>query len=156
MLTGRGGTGKTMWALGYFARNARSPDEFIILREKMLFLTCTGTDLPDVSKYKYGTNCGIVYDEGTPEMVWANREVFQGLPEVSTIGDSHTHIYAQNVCLSGCRQIITLNDWWERIAMLTPVQRRWFWENAIVADVEEPLYTNIPLYPPHLQDPPVS
>ena len=146
VLTGPGGTGKTMWALAYFARHARTPSEFIALRNKMLFLTCTGMDLPDVGKYKYGQMYGIVYDEGTPEMVWSNREVFQGLPEVSTIGDSHTHRFAQDVCLSGCRQIITCNDWWDRIYDMTQTQRDWFWDNAVVVDVESKLYTDISLY----------
>ena len=148
VLTGRGGTGKTIWALAYFARFARSPEEFLKLREKMLFLTCTGIQLPDVGKYVYGKNMGIVYDEGTPEMVWWSREVFQGLPEVSTVGDTHTHIYSQSVCMSGCRQIITCNDWWDRIYDLTRTQRDWFWKGCIVGDVWDPLYTDIPLYAP--------
>ena len=102
VLTGRGGTGKSMWALSYFARQAKNPSEFLKLREKMLFLTCTGTRLPDVGKYVYGRHSGIAYAEGTPEMVWDNREVFQGLPEVSTIADTNTHKSAQRVCLNGC------------------------------------------------------
>ena len=148
ILTGKGGTGKTMWGLSYFARKATTPAEFVRLREKMLFLTCTSILLPDVGKYRYGKHLGIVYDEGTPEMIWWNREIFQGLPEVSTTADTTTHMYANHVCMSGCRQIITCNDWWERIWYLPRVQRDWFWENCIVIDVKEPLYTNIPLYPP--------
>ena len=148
VLTGPGGTGKTMWALAYFARFARNPEEFLRLREKMLFLTCTGIGLPDVGKYVYGKNMGIVYDEGTPEMIWNNREVFQGLPEISTTADTQTHMYASAVCLSGCRQIITCNDWWDRIYDLPRTQRDWFWKNCIVGDVWDPLYTDIPLYAP--------
>ena len=148
ILTGKGGTGKTMWGLSYFARKATTPAEFVRLREKMLFLTCTSILLPDVGKYRYGKHLGIVYDEGTPEMIWWNREIFQGLPEVSTTADTTTHMYANHVCMSGCRQIITCNDWWERIWYLPRVQRDWFWENCIVIDVNEPLYTDIPLYPP--------
>ena len=148
VLTGKGGTGKTMWALAYFARHARTPEEFVKLREKMLFLTCTSEQLPDVGKYMYGKHMGIVYDEGTPEMIWWNREVFQGLPEVSTTADTHSHMYASHCCMSGCRQIITCNDWWERIWYLSRTQRDWFWGNCIVIDVVEALYTNIPLYPP--------
>ena len=148
VLTGRGGTGKSMWAVSYFARHAKNPSEFLKLREKMLFLTCTGTRLPDVGKYVYGRHSGIVYDEGTPEMVWNNREIFQGLAEVSTIADTHTHRSAQQVCLNGCRQVITCNDWNERLELLPDVQRQWLESFAIVAEVDYELYTATPLYPP--------
>ena len=139
VLTGPGGTGKTKWALAYFARHARTPEEFLRLREQMLYLSCTEGWLPDVGKYVYGTHRGIVFDEGTPAMVWWNKEIFQGLPEETTIGDTHTHIYAQDVCTSCTRQIITCSDWWGNIAECTPAQRRWFWVNCLVSEVEEPL-----------------
>ena len=148
VLNGRGGTGKSMWAVSYFARHAKNPSESLKLRERMLFLTCTGTRLPDVGKYVYGRHSGIVYDEGTPEMVWNNREIFQGLAEVSTIADTHTHRSAQQVCLNGCRQVITCNDWNERLELLPDVQRQWLESFAIVAEVDYELYTAIPLYPP--------
>ena len=133
-----------MWAVSYFARHAKNPSEFLKLREKMLFLTCTGTRLPDVGKYVYGRHSGIVYDEGTPEMVWDNREIFQGLAEVSTIADTHTHRSAQQVCLNGCRQVITCNDWNERLKLLPDVQRQWLESFAIVAEVDYELYTATP------------
>ena len=154
VLNGKGGTGKTKWACAYFARHARTPDEYIFLRKKMLFLTCTGTELPNVGRYTYGEHYGIVYDEGTPEMVWSNREVFQGLPEISTIGDSHTHRFAQDVCLSGCRQIITCNDWNDRMSFLTKTQQEWFAGNAIVIQITDPVYTDVSLYSPVLADGP--
>ena len=56
-----GGTGKTMWALAYFARFATTPGEIAQLRDQMLFLSCTGTDLPDVGKLQHGSLKGIVY-----------------------------------------------------------------------------------------------
>ena len=146
VLAGPGGTGKTQWALAYFARKARTPEEYLALREKMLFLTCTGTNLPDVSKYVYGKHQGIVYDEGTPEMVWDNREIFQGLAEKCTVGDTHTHMYAREVCVTGCLQVITCNDWWERLEQLEPVRQEWLRANVIVGYVPQPLYTDVDLY----------
>ena len=50
--------------------------------------------------------------------------------------------------MSGSIQIITCNDWWDRMWYMSPGQRSWFAEGVIVADVDTPLFTNIPLYGP--------
>ena len=97
-------------------------------------------------KYVYGKHRGIVYDEGTPEMVWDNREIFQGLAELCTVGDTHTHMYASQVCFTGCRQIITCNDWYDRLALLPEVRQQWLLDNCIVAEVPKELYTDMNLY----------
>ena len=146
VLTGRSGTGKTTWASAYFAREARSPSEFLALRKKMLFLTCTTDRFPEIGQYSYGQNYGIVYDEGTPQMVLSMKEIFQSRPELCTIPHSRNPNSTERVCFSGCRQIITCNDWWDRINMLTAAERDWFCTNAIVADVHERLYRDISLY----------
>ena len=148
VLNGGAATGKTEWALAYFAKRARTPEEYIIERDKMLLLLCSGDTMPNLGKYRYGEHLGIVFDEGSPEMVWANRVVFLGLPELCTIGYSQTNLSCQEVCLSGCRIIITSSDWWERMQYLTEPQQRWFEANSIVIDVVDPLYTDISLYNP--------
>ena len=111
----------------------------------MLFLNCTGDHLPDVSQFMWGTHMGIVYDEATPHMVWRNKEIFQGLPEWSSIADTHTHRYQSKVCLNGVRQILTCNDWWDRYELLSPAQQEWLDGNVIVINVNDPLYSNVPL-----------
>ena len=151
VLTGRSGMGKTTWASAYFARKARSPSEFFAFRKKMLLLTCTTDRLPPIGQYRNGHIYGIVYDEGTPQMVLSRKEIFQSRPELCTIRDARTPDSTVNVCFSGCRQIITCNDWWERINMLTTVERNWFTMNAIVADVDVPLYKETPLFRAHEQ-----
>ena len=145
VLIGEAGTGKTAWAVGFFGRNAPNAKAFAAARAKMLFLNCTGDHLPDVSQFEWGTHMGIVYDEATPHMVWRNKEIFQGLPEWSSISDTHTHRYQTKVCLNGVRQILTCNDWWDQYAHLSPAQQEWLDGNVIMINVFEPLYTNEPL-----------
>ena len=53
VLVGPGGVGKTAWALGFFGRNATRARAFLEARQKILFLTCTGEHLPDVSQYEF-------------------------------------------------------------------------------------------------------
>ena len=117
-------------------------------RQKILFLTCTGEHLPDVSQYEFGKHLGIVYDEAKPQMILNNKEIFQGLPEWSSISDTHTHRYQSKVCLNGVRQILTCNDWWDQYKTLSPAQQLWFDTNVIVIATHEPLWTNIPMQGP--------
>ena len=55
-------------------------------------------------------------------------------------------MYAHEVCLTGSYQIITCNDWDERLALLSPVQQEWLTGNVIVAYVPTSLVTDVNLY----------
>ena len=75
-------------------------------------------------------------------MILDQKEIFQGIAEEVTIGDTATHMYCQKVCTAGIPLIICCNDWAERLEEVSPAQRDWLDKNCLVVQVNEELWHN--------------
>ena len=82
----------------------------------------------------------IVCDEATPEMVLAQKKLFQSPSCMLQLGASQTHCHAYDVFVSGTGFIVCSNTWMEQVELLLLADEGWMPSNSIPVHVEEPLY----------------
>ena len=105
-------------------------------------MNCAATPEPDLRAYQRGVHKYIVCDEATPQMVLAQKKLFQSPACVLQLGASQTHCHAYDVFVSGTGFIVCSNTWMEQVELLSPADEEWVASNSIPVHVEAPLYTH--------------
>ena len=131
VLEGKSKTGKTFftkWMLGDPSRVYET--------------NCAACPEPELRDFKALYHQVILFDEAAPEMVIAQKKLFQGPPCFVEMGCSTTNCHSYKVLVSGIRLVICSNGWSEAVAaMKSQADKYWLEDNSIVVDVKgEPMY----------------
>ena len=125
VLHGESCTGKTIWAKWLFDNP-----------ELVLEVNCASCPEPDLREFKPLLHKGIMYDEGSAEVVLRQRKLFQAPPTPVRLGCSTTNCHAYDVFVSGVAMVIASNTWVSDVKRLKKVEdRRWLRDNAMVVEV---------------------
>ena len=131
VLEGKSKTGKTFftkWMLGDPSRVYET--------------NCAACPEPELRDFKALYHQVILFDEAAPEMVIAQKKLFQAPPCFVEMGCRATNCHSYNVMVSGIRLVICSNGWNEAVAgMKSQADKDWLEDNSIVVDVKgEPMY----------------
>ena len=131
VIEGKSKTGKTYftkWMLG-------NPD--------LVFETnCAACPEPELRDFKAMYHQIILFDEASPQMVIAQKKLFQAPPCFVELGCSTTNCHSYKVLVSGIRLVICSNGWSEAVAaMSSQADQDWLNDNSFVLNVKsEPMY----------------
>ena len=130
VMEGRTQTAKTCWAsdrLGY--------------KKKVFYVNAAYGNEPDLRKYDYFRQRIILYDEASPEMVIAQKLLFQAPPVWVKLGQSQTNCHSYDVFVSGVMMIICSNTWAADLKKMSDEDRNWLEGNSYYHNTGcQPLY----------------
>ena len=72
---------------------------------------CCGVTCPDLRSFNPLIHKAILFDEGSPSLVLANKKLFQGTTEEVTMGQSSTNMFSYRVWVYNVAMIIASNRW---------------------------------------------
>ena len=102
----------------------------------VLEINCANCPEPDIRAYNPLKHKGILYDEGSPSMVLAQKKLFQSQNALVVLGSSTTNCHSYSKWVHGCAQFITSNTWIEELeALSSPADKSWLRDNSIVVNV---------------------
>ena len=131
VIEGLSGTGKTYftkWMLG-------NPD-------RVFETNCAACPEPELRDFKALYHQVILFDEASPQMVIAQKKLFQAPPCFVELGCSATNCHSYKVLVSGIRLVNCSNGRTEAVAaMKLQADRDWLKENSFVLNVRRaPMY----------------
>ena len=126
VIEGKSQTGKTYftkWMLG-------NPD-------RVFETNCATCPEPELRDFKPLFHQIILFDEASPEMVIAQKKLFQAPPCMVELGCSTTNCHSYKVLVSGIRLVICSNGWSEALGnMKSQADKDWLNDNSFVLDVK--------------------
>jgi hypothetical protein len=125
VLNGPSRMGKTRYACQLFGA------------EKTLVLSCQGVRAPNLKPFRRHRHSCIVFDEGSHDMVFNNKQVFQAGVDVVMLGQSNCNEHAYAVWLYGIPLVVSTNDW---LVGASDEQVAWLNANSVVIEVTEPMW----------------
>ena len=124
VLCGESGTGKTRYCKGLLG----NPDV-------VFEVNCANCKEPDLRGFRPLYHKLILYDEATPQMVLAQKKLFQSPPVRVMLGQSTTNCHAYSVFVSGIGMMVCSNTWTEQLQLLSDRDKSWLEDNSMVADI---------------------
>ena len=109
---------------------------------RTLELNCAscGTS-PDLRAHRPAQHQLILFDEGTPRLVLANKKLFQCPACLIDLGHSPTGSHVYKVFLNDSCCVVASNTWTAEVAALElEADRQWLAANAVVVKVSEPMW----------------
>ena len=131
VIEGASQTGKTVfvkWMLG-------NPD-------RVYETNCAACPEPDLRAFKALVHQTILFDEASPQMVIAQKKLFQAPPCFVELGCSTTNCHSYKVLVSGTRLVICSNGWSEDLSkMSSEADAAWLADNSFVLNIgKEKMY----------------
>ena len=121
---GESGIGKTQWAKYLFDGDP----------SKVLEINCANCPEPDLRSYT--DQAAILFDEATPEMVIAQKKLFQSPAVDVELGMSTTNCHSYSVFVSGVAMIVASNTWKEKVAAMPSARdRAWLEDNSFLVEM---------------------
>ena len=131
VLTGPSGVGKTEYARCLFKAH------------EVLELNCAGLEHICLSSFDPEEHKCILWDELSAHVIARNRKLFQHPACFVDVGHSPTGQFVQHLWLNNAVSIVATNRWHEDIQSTTSESdRSWFKLNAVVQEVQEPMWEN--------------
>ena len=132
VIEGKSKTGKTFftkWMMG-------NPD-------RVFETNCASCPEPEMRDFNAMYHQIVLFDEASPQMVIAQKKLFQAPPCFVELGCSTTNCHSYKVLVSGIRLVICSNGWSEAVGqMKAQADQDWLNDNSFVVDVkDEPMYT---------------
>ena len=132
VLEGKSKTGKTYftkWMMG-------NPD-------RVYETNCAACPEAELRDFKALYHQVVLFDEASPEMVIAQKKLFQAPPCYVELGCSSTNCHSYKILVSGIRLVICSNGWSEAVAaMKSTADQDWLNDNSFVVDVKDvPMYS---------------
>ena len=128
VLEGKSGTGKTEFVRGLFG-----PD-------KTLELNCAGVVAVNLRDYRPLEHKVVLWDEASPELVLANRKLFQCPPCWIDLGHSATGTLVYKVWVNEALFVIATNRWASALEELVKEDMEWVQANQVHVHVTQPLW----------------
>ena len=104
---------------------------------KTLVLSCQGVLAPNLKPFRRHEHSCIVFDEGSHDMVFRNKQVFQAGVDVVMLGQSNCNEHAYACWLYGIPLVVSTNDW---LVGASVDQAAWLNANSVVIQVTEPMW----------------
>jgi hypothetical protein len=104
---------------------------------KTLVLSCQGVLAPNLKPFRRHEHSCIVFDEGSHDMVFRNKQVFQAGVDVVMLGQSNCNEHAYACWLYGIPLVVSTNDW---LIGASDDQAAWLNANSVVIQVTEPMW----------------
>ena len=105
--------------------------------DRVFETNCASCPEPDLRDFKGLYHQVILFDEASPQMVLAQKKLFQAPPCFVELGCSSTNCHSYKVLVSGIRLVICSNGWTESVAaMKSQADKDWLHENSFVLDVK--------------------
>lgn len=117
--------GKTQWAKALYGV------------DNTLVIPCQGVLQPNLKELCRTRARAIVFDEASPQMVVANKALFQAGIDPVLLAQSKCNDYAYSVFVYGMPMVVCTNDW---DIGVSPHDREWLDKNSVVIQVTEPLW----------------
>lgn len=111
---------------------------------RSLFVHCCRAVEPHLLALRPLYHFLVVMDECTPQLVVANRTLFQSPAEYVRLGQSATNVHSYQVCLHGVIIVITTNNWRSMSSELCPEDQAWVVATCVYHYVDGPLWTDFP------------
>ena len=105
-----------------------------------LEVNCSSGKEPDIRAYRLSRHGVILFDEVEASQVVAQRKMFQACASVVQLGCSATNCHSYTVFLWQKRLVLASNKWHTSVAMLAKEDQAWIEANAMVLDVESPMW----------------
>ena len=120
--------GKTTWAMSFFGP------------EQTLQVNCQNITSPNLLAWKRQclTYKAILFDEGSWQLIFENKMLFQAGPCSIDLGQSATNCNAYKVFVFGTPMIVCSNEFWKDIS---DAGRSYLEQNIIYVPVSAPCYT---------------
>lgn len=114
--------------------------------DKLYVCTCMGTNSPDLRRMEgLPDQEAILFDEASPQLVSANRDLFQAPRHDVHLGQSDTNIYCRHVNVWRMKLIVTCNKWDEMLATLPEADQQWLNGNSFVLRVDSHMFEDASL-----------
>lgn len=114
--------------------------EALVGPDALFQVNCERAIEPDLREKHPVHHTGILFDEGTPQMVMNCKRLFQAAPSAYTLGQSASNCNAYQVWVHQNRMMITSNKWKEDLKKLAQEDQDWIQENSVYVAVTEKLY----------------
>ena len=128
VLDGPSRLGKTAFCMDLFGKGAT------------LEVNCMGESHPDLRSFRHTKHKCVLFDEASPDMVLANRKLFQACNSLVQVAQSKTACYAYCVYLNEALLVVSSNHWVEAFSRLPMSEARWLEANQILVKVTRPLW----------------
>ena len=107
---------------------------------KVLELNCVGVEVVCLAGFDALYHECLLWDEASPKLVVKNRKVFQHPACWVDLGHSPAGAHVVHVFLNDSCSVIATNSWHEEVEKLTQTEQDWLAANAVVLDVQRPLW----------------
>jgi len=129
VLQGDSGVGKSCYARSLLGAS------------RTLELNCAGCRWPDLRGFRPELHRAVLFDEASPEMVCAQRKLFQCPPVLIDLGHSPTGQSGYRVWLNDAVLIVCSNGWREALAALPEESdRQWIEANQVFVMIHHRLF----------------
>ena len=121
--------GKSSWAI--LQGKEHLDDE----EDTMFLVDCANTVSPNLNGWDYFSFKGMVFDEGTPELMLQEKKLFQAGMFECLLSQSTCNQYAYKIYNWRKMMIITTNKW--DLKKLDPADRDWIKKNTVLLDLTD-------------------
>ena len=108
--------------------------------ERVLMVSCMNVLDPDLRDFNEAEHDGIVFDEGSADMIQRHRDLFQAPRHEIKLAHSQTGCYCYKVNVWRTKLIVTSNSFFEQLDALPSAHAAWVRANTKVLEVTENMW----------------